>query len=80
MFLSECIPAVTYFSMLFFVGKSPRWLVKNGESEAAREVIREVNPDADIDKMLKDIELSLMQETSSKKASILQKNIRPWCL
>ena len=77
MFMSECIPAVAYFSMLFFVGKSPRWLVKNGESEAAREVIRGVNPGADIDRVLEDIELSLKQEVSSKKMSIFQKKYTP---
>ena len=77
MFLSQCIPALTYFALLFSIGKSPRWLVRNGESEAAREVIRQVNPDADIDRVIKDIELSLKQETNSKKVSILQKKYMP---
>lgn len=77
MFLAECIPALAYFLLLFLVGKSPRWLVKNGELEEAREVIREVNPDADPDKLLNDIELSLKRETKLKKVSILQKKYMP---
>ena len=37
------------FILLFFVVKSPRWLVKNNNIEEARKVLELVNADGDVD-------------------------------
>ncbi|MGV2497213.1 D-xylose transporter XylE [Pelagerythrobacter aerophilus] len=39
MFASECIPAVLFFGMLFFIPESPRWLVQKGDEEGAVRVL-----------------------------------------
>jgi len=59
MFIAEGIPAITFFVLLFFVGRSPRWLVKNGNFDEALEVLRTVNPETDTKKLLKDIKDSI---------------------
>ena len=37
------IPAVAFFVMLFFIRKSPRWLVKKGRIEEARKNIEDLS-------------------------------------
>ena len=73
MFLTEGIPAIVFLVLLFFVRKSPRWLVKNGEYENARQVISIVNPEADADKLLKDIIESIDTEVLSKAVYLFKK-------
>jgi len=73
MFLAEGIPAVAFFWLLFHVGQSPRWLVKNGELEKAKEVIREVDPTADIESMIEDIKNSINSEIISKSIYLFKK-------
>ncbi len=59
MFLAEAVPAVAFIGLLFFVSESPRWLVKNGEMEAARLVLQRVNPGAELDRLLPEIQASI---------------------
>ena len=73
MFLAEGIPALAFFWLLFYVGQSPRWLVKNGEFEKAKEVIREVDPDTDIDSVIEEIKNSINTEIISKSIYLFKK-------
>jgi sugar porter (SP) family MFS transporter len=73
MFLTEGIPALAFFWLLFYVGQSPRWLVKNGEVEKAKAVIREVDPDTDIDFMIEEIKNSINTEIISKSIYLFKK-------
>ena len=73
MFLAEGIPALAFFWLLFYVGQSPRWLVKNGELEKAKEVIKEVDPNTDIDLMLEEIKNSIDSEIISKSIYLFKK-------
>ncbi len=59
MFIVEGIPALIFFLSLYTVGRSPRWLVKNGKIEEATRVITNVNPTAEPDKTIKEIADSL---------------------
>lgn len=59
MFIVEGIPALIFFLYLYTVGRSPRWLVKNGKIEEATRVITNVNPTAEPDKTIKEIADSL---------------------
>ena len=59
MFISEGLPATLFFILLFFISRSPRWLVKNNNIEEARLVIKEVNPKADVEKLLQEIKNSI---------------------
>lgn len=72
MFATEAFPALIFFVLLFFVKKSPRWLVKNGEVEAAKTVLKEVNH-GDIDHILNDIIESIDNEVISKNIYLFKK-------
>ena len=62
MFIAEGIPALIFFILLFFVVRSPRWLVKNNNIEEARNVLTLVNSDQDIEKLLSEIKKSINSE------------------
>jgi sugar porter (SP) family MFS transporter len=62
MFLAEVVPALTFYILLFFVAKSPRWLVKSGQLDQAKSVIEKVNPNSDSSKLLEEINLSINNE------------------
>jgi sugar porter (SP) family MFS transporter len=59
MFISEAIPAILFLGLLFFVSRSPRWLVKQGKYEEARQVIKKVNPGNDHEGLLNEIRNSI---------------------
>ena len=59
MFIAEAIPAIAFFILLFFVSRSPRWLVKNGNLDEAREVLSIVNPNTNSDKLIEEINDSM---------------------
>lgn len=42
MFGAETIPAFLFFLLMFFVPESPRWLVKYGKNEQARQILARV--------------------------------------
>lgn len=62
MFISEAVPAIIFFVLLFFVKPSPRWLVKNGRFNEAKLVIDKVNHYADSEKLLGEIKESINSE------------------
>ncbi len=62
MFMSEAVPAILFFALLFLVNQSPRWLVKKGQLEKARMVIEKVNHDVDGDQLLGEIRNSIDNE------------------
>jgi len=71
MFLSGGIPAFAFFTMLFFVPSSPRWLVKAGKEEDAKRVLHQLLvPDSN--KLIKEIKQSLASEEGDKKEKLFQ--------
>ena len=73
MFMAEAVPALFFFGMLLFVKRSPRWLMKQGKTEEAREVIKIVDPEEDTERVLQDIRDSLNEEVISKNVYLLKK-------
>lgn len=59
MFASEAIPALLFFALLFFVGRSPRWLMTKGKLAEAREVIVSVNNEDEVESTFEEIKESI---------------------
>lgn len=72
MFISEAIPAVAFMTLLFTVSKSPRWLVKNGDIEKARTVIKRISTSIDVEKTLAEIRESIDFEGKTKKPKLFK--------
>ena len=74
MFISEAVPSLTFFIMLFTVGKSPRWLVKKGQIDKAGEIIRSVNTgNLNVEQTISEIVDSLATERQGKKQKLFKK-------
>ena len=72
MFLAGTFPAVLYFILLFFVARSPRWLVKVNKDDEALAVIEKVNHGADSRRTLTQIKESISHEADSKGVNIFK--------
>jgi sugar porter (SP) family MFS transporter len=68
MFIAGVIPASFFYSLLFFVSRSPRWLVQKGRYGEALSVIRTVNPGANAEALIEEIK-------SSVNSEVLHKNV-----
>ena len=73
MFASEAIPAVLFFGLLFFVGRSPRWLMTKGKLEEAREVIISVNNDNEVENTFDEIKESIDTDVVESGKILFQK-------
>jgi sugar porter (SP) family MFS transporter len=73
MFLAGVFPSFIFGILLFFIPRSPRWLMKVNLEDEARRVIELVNPEADVDEMISSIRESLVFESKYKNISIFKK-------
>ncbi len=74
MFGVEAIPATIFFFLLFLNPYSPRWLIANGRIDEARNVIEKCGADSDnIDEEVKEIQNSLIMESSEEKEPLFSK-------
>lgn len=73
MFLAGVIPSFVFGVLLFFITRSPRWLMKVNREEEARRVIARVNPGLDIEEIIMSIKESLVFEAKYKHVSIFKK-------
>ncbi len=65
MFASEAIPALLFFTLLFFVPRSPRWLVSKDKNEEALTILESLNPAAKAKEIFENIKLSLKEKQGS---------------
>jgi len=68
MFAAEAIPAFLFFTLMFFVPPSPRWLVKKSHDAQAAEVLTKIGGEAYAETTLKEIENTL--DDAHKKVGI----------
>jgi sugar porter (SP) family MFS transporter len=73
MFLAGAVPSAVFFTLLFFIKRSPRWLVKVGKIEEAEEVIKKVNPEANVDELIDSIKDSLDKEAEGSEIALFRK-------
>jgi len=77
MFLSESFPALGFLILLFYVRKSPRWLVQKGEIEEAEKTILELNPNTNSKDILVEILKTIDLEKKEKQEKLFRKpNLR----
>ncbi len=62
---SNIIPAILFFILLLFVPESPRWLVKENKTDAAKTVLERINGDENGTTELNDIQKTIVQEKGS---------------
>jgi sugar porter (SP) family MFS transporter len=73
MFLFGIIPSVVFLILLFFIQRSPRWLVKTGKIEEARQSLLRVSNQSDPDQLIKEIRDSLDAEVLSHYSALFRK-------
>jgi len=74
MFLFGVIPSAIFFVLLFFIQRSPRWLVKTGQLEEAKKAISRVNKDqSGTDKLIREIQDSLDNEVLTHYSVLFHK-------
>ncbi len=59
MFLSEAVPALLFFFLLFGVPESPRWLVLKSRLSEAKQILHSIHPAERVDQLVEDIQQSL---------------------
>lgn len=70
----EAIPAVIYTAFIFFVPRSPRWLISKARNAEAEKVLRIINPEADIEGKM--MEIHKQSETKISGENIFMKKYR----
>ncbi|WP_117882465.1 sugar porter family MFS transporter [Aureibaculum luteum] len=70
----EAIPAVLYILFALKLPKSPRWLLSQSREEEAREVLKIIEPEADVEAQI--IEFKAHSEKSDKSENIFIKKYR----
>jgi sugar porter (SP) family MFS transporter len=73
MFLSESLPALLFLVLLYFVKKSPRWLMKTGRQEEAEAIIKEINPAGVEAGILEEIRQSIEMEKAENQERLFRK-------
>jgi len=66
----EAVPAALYFVFMLFVPESPRWLVLEGHTERAREIMQRIAPADQVEELLNCIRDSTQEATHNLLAKI----------
>jgi SP family xylose:H+ symportor-like MFS transporter len=74
MFWSELIPAILFLSLLFFVPKSPRWLLMKGKVDQAKNVLTKIHGEKFGNQEFIEIEKSIRSDGNFEKVSIWSKS------
>lgn len=70
----QVIPSVIYSILTLTISESPRWLISKSRNEEAKVILKALNPDSDVDKML--IEINTNNEKADKHETIFSKKYR----
>lgn len=70
----EAIPAVIYTAFVFFIPRSPRWLISKAKETEAKKVLRTIHPESEIESKMQ--EIRKQSETNLSGESIFMKKYR----
>ncbi|MDT0649029.1 sugar porter family MFS transporter [Autumnicola edwardsiae] len=70
----EAIPAVVYMIFVFFIPKSPRWLISRSRDKEAMEVLQIIDPTYNVEAKMK--EIKSQSEAEAKGENIFMKKYR----
>lgn len=76
MFSSQALPAIFFFTGLFFVPESPRWLVKKGKSSDAQNVLTKIGGEDYGRSEIQNIEKSFATEIKENIKDIFRPDVR----
>ena len=69
MFWSEIFPAGGFLMLMFFVPRSPRWLLMKGQTQEAATTIAQLHGEARQRKMIEDIQRSITRDAQAASSS-----------
>ncbi len=67
MFINELYPAFVFFSLLFLIPESPRWLITKGRDEKARMIMSRILPKEQLNQEYEKISSTIHHENTSIK-------------
>lgn len=73
---SEILPAIIFFLLLFLVPESPRWLVKNGQRDAALKTLTNLGGSDHADQQLREIDKTLQDKRKVHLAALFRGSMR----
>ncbi|MFH5801727.1 sugar porter family MFS transporter [Haladaptatus sp. CMAA 1911] len=71
------VPAAVLGIGMIWMPKSPRYLVRIGEEEEARDILKRIRPSADVDEELDDIRKTEKEQSGTGLGELLESWIRP---
>src|ERR1019366_9196242 len=71
----QAVPAFAFLSMLFFIPRSPRWLMMKSKREEAASVLRKIGV-SDVTGQMAVIQASLHAEQSVRSAPLFVRSLR----
>jgi len=66
----EALPAIIYFIALFFVPRSPRWLIMRGRIGEARNIMKRTSGDEFLESDINAVQKSLETDSTKKKVQL----------
>jgi sugar porter (SP) family MFS transporter len=70
----QAVPSLAFFILIFFIPRSPRWLVMKGDHQEAATVLRAIGT-TDVDAQMATIRNSVQEEHSGKAAPLFVKSL-----